>query len=243
MRLLIDPPADGVANMARDEALLNCVGDGLSPPTCRIYRWDPPTISLGYFQDYGEYEKLPPPAGNLAVVRRTTGGGAILHDREWTYSVALPVSHPLVTGGATRLYEVVHDAFIDALALLNVAARRSGLSDDSSANRGPFFCFDRRHCLDVLIGTQKLAGSAQRRTPAAILQHGSLIMANRYCQQKAAAVTDCIDLSDDALLPLLIDALARRFEEPLEEGAWTTAELHCAEQLKSKYAGEAWTRK
>ena len=111
MRLLIDEPADGVTNMARDEALLDWVGRGAAPPTLRFYRWEPPTISLGYFQAYSEFEKLPPPAGELAVVRRTTGGGAILHDREWTYSLALPASHPLAAGGkAPKLYELMHDA-------------------------------------------------------------------------------------------------------------------------------------
>ncbi len=123
-RLLIDSPTDGVANMARDEALLVGVGEGASPPTMRFYKWDPPTISLGYFQSYSEYESLAPPVGDLAVVRRTTGGGAILHDREWTYSMALPASHALVQAGATQLYDYVHAALIDTLDLLGVQTER-----------------------------------------------------------------------------------------------------------------------
>ena len=79
-RILQDSPLDGPTNMARDEALLDRVGDGSSPPTLRLYQWDPPTISLGYFQKYADYEALDPPAGELAVVRRPTGGGAILQD-------------------------------------------------------------------------------------------------------------------------------------------------------------------
>lgn len=242
-RLLIDSPADGITNMARDEALLLGVGEGTSPATLRFYKWDPPTISLGYFQKYSEYESLPPPAGELAVVRRTTGGGAILHDREWTYSLTLPISHPLLTDNAARLYELVHDALIDTLSLLGVRTQRCGFTDDSSAGRGPFFCFDRRHCLDVMLDGAKLAGSAQRRTQQAILQHGSIILSNRYEQHHVAAITEHIDLDDQTLLTPFIDALEQRLDVKLEEGEWSENELARAEDLAVKYGGEQWTRK
>ena len=85
--------------MARDEALLTLVGTSQSPPTVRLYQWNPPTISLGYFQHYGDYVSLPPPAGTLPVVRRLTGGGAILHDLELTYSLTLPTGHQLLAHG------------------------------------------------------------------------------------------------------------------------------------------------
>ncbi|MCH8913402.1 MAG: lipoate--protein ligase family protein [Planctomycetes bacterium] len=242
-RLLIDSPADGVTNMGRDEALLVGVGEGASPPTMRFYKWDPPTISLGYFQSYSEYESLAPPVGDLAVVRRTTGGGAILHDREWTYSMALPTSHPLVQAGATQLYDLVHAALIDTLALLGVRAERGLLSDGSSAGRGPFFCFDRRHCTDVLLDGDKLAGSAQRRTKTAILQHGSIILANRYDQHHVAAITNHVDLEDDALLTPFVDALEQRLGVTFEEGEWSADELARADEFAAKYGGEEWTRK
>ncbi len=242
-RLLIDSPADGVANMARDEALLLGVGEGTSPATLRFYKWEPPTISLGYFQKYSEYEALPPPAGELAVVRRTTGGGAILHDREWTYSLTLPVAHPLLSENVARLYELVHDALIDTLSLLSVRAQRCGFTDDSSAGRGPFFCFDRRHSLDVMLGGQKLAGSAQRRTPQAILQHGSIILSNRYEQHHVAAITEHIDLDDQTLLTPFINGLEQRLGAKLQKGTWSEDELARAEELAAKYGGNEWTRK
>ena len=69
IRVLNDPPLDGPANMARDEALLVRVGERRSPPTLRLYQWDPPTVSLGYFQPYADYEALPPPVGQLAVAQ------------------------------------------------------------------------------------------------------------------------------------------------------------------------------
>ncbi len=81
IRLVNDESLDGAINMARDEALLDGVRSGTSPATLRLYEWAAPTVSLGYFQPYAQYETLAPPAGELPVVRRLTGGGAILHDR------------------------------------------------------------------------------------------------------------------------------------------------------------------
>ena len=186
MRLLQDAPLDGPVNMARDEALMTRVGTGESAPTLRLYQWDPPTISLGYFQRYAEYEALPPPARDLPVVRRQTGGGAILHDLELTYSLTLPVDHPLLAKGSNRLYELMHDGIVACLGELGVTASPCGHTDDSGPTRGPFFCFDRRHAYDVLIDGNKVAGSAQRRTRQAVLQHGSIILGNRYRQQSTA---------------------------------------------------------
>ena len=119
--------------MARDEALLTRVGDGSSPPTLRLYEWAEPTISLGYFQQYRAYETLPPPAGRFALVRRLTGGGAILHDRELTYSLTLPARHPLVAHRPNHLYELVHDTLIDILVARGIDARRAGRLATSGA--------------------------------------------------------------------------------------------------------------
>lgn len=192
LRVLNDGALDGPTNMARDEALLLRVGRGESPGTLRLYQWDPPTISLGYFQRYADYASLPKPAGSLPIVRRLTGGGAILHDWELTYSLALPIAHPLLQGGPSRLYGLMHNVVIAALAELGVLAARCGVSDDSGAAKGPFFCFERRHCYDVLVGRDKLAGSAQRRTRQAVLQHGSIVIGNRFSQQPTASVLDAL---------------------------------------------------
>src|SRR5262245_41637676 len=93
LRLLVSEPESGVRNMAIDEALLNAVGEGQSPPTLRFYCWRSPTISLGYFQPLSDVELQPSAIRALDLVRRTTGGGAILHDLEVTYSLVLPIGH------------------------------------------------------------------------------------------------------------------------------------------------------
>ncbi len=239
LRIIHDGPLPGPENMARDEALLHLVGKGESPPTLRFYQWDPPTISLGYFQKYADYEALPPPAGNLAAVRRLTGGGAILHDKELTYSITVPHDHALLEGGPNKLYERAHDALIATLAEQGITANRCGTSDNSGAAKGPFFCFARRHCLDVLIGSKKLAGSAQRRTKEAVLQHGSIILEHRYKQQPAAsAATDPNELAS-----AISKHLAERHSLDVGTSEWSDAELDEAREFITKYEGNKWTRR
>lgn len=242
-RQLNDAALNGAVNMARDEALMLRVGRGQSPPTLRLYQWAEPTISLGYFQPYAQYESLPPPYGNMAVVRRLTGGGAILHDRELTYSITLPADHTLLADGANRLYELAHDAVIAALGELNVPAARCGKSDDSGAARGPFFCFARRHCYDVLVGADKIAGSAQRRTRTAVLQHGSIVLENRFADQPTASISRPFEES----MTRLREAFARHFARvtglSIRPAEWTSEELSTANALTPKYAGPDWTRR
>ena len=108
------------------------VGSSDSPPTLRFYQWNPPTISLGYFQRYADYEALDRPQDRLPVVRRLTGGGAILHDLELTYSLSLPVDHPLVVAGPNQLYEIMHDAIIERARELGISPFRDNSTDGGS---------------------------------------------------------------------------------------------------------------
>ncbi len=238
LRVIHDPPQPGAVNMAADEALLHRVGSRESPPTLRFYQWDPPTISLGYFQKYADYEALPPPAGDLDVVRRLTGGGAILHDRELTYSLTLPHSHELLSGGPNRLYESAHDAIIACLAEAGVEAWRGCQAADSGAAKGPFFCFARRHPLDVLIGPDKVAGSAQRRTRTTVLQHGSIILERGYDQQPAAQARVAAVQLAESFASALGAATGR-----IEVAHWTDDEYRSTDDLTSKYHGREWTRR
>ncbi len=167
--LIEETPQSGAWNMALDEALLELAGrDG----ECwlRWYRWSEPAVSLGYFQKVD----IPEEFAGLAVVRRLSGGGAILHHHEWTYSVVVAPGHPLAAA-PPQLYGLVHDRIIGVLAELGVTAQRRGTAAAFADNS--FLCFQRGDANDVLIGQHKILGSAQRRRRGAILQHGSLLMA------------------------------------------------------------------
>lgn len=249
LRLLVDSPLPGALNMARDEALLEAAGAADAGVTLRWYAWSLPTISLGYFQDHADFEALLPPAGQLAVVRRTTGGGAILHDREVTYSLSVPIDHPLVRGRPNDLYRLAHVAIIRAVGgAARLAGGGCGACGEAS-QRGPFFCFARRHALDVVVddsaspeGSAKLAGSAQRRTSRAILQHGSIILDNRFSQQPCATWKA---LSGVDQFGAAVEKLTPAFEDTLGLAArvvtWREEELRASEQFAEKYGGLPWT--
>ncbi len=249
--LILDTASSGVGNMGRDEALLHKASHPESIVTLRFYAWDPATISLGYFQSYDEIKTLDSPAADLPVVRRTTGGGAILHDQEITYSLTLPATHPLVIDDPNRLYRLAHAAVIRAVGHgLRLFGDAHCGSCGESSRRGPFFCFARRHPLDVVVdrpgaarGTAKLAGSAQRRTPLAILQHGSIMLGCRYPQQPVATWSELegrpISFAEAA--ERLTCSFAEVMECEFHQIDWPPALLEIADEARRRYESAAWT--
>jgi lipoyl(octanoyl) transferase len=173
-RFIDDPPSGGAWQMAVDEALLESAAAG-GGCTLRFYGWAEPTLSLGYFQDYAG-RTTHRASQNCALVRRQTGGGAILHDRELTYSLAINAEHPLAED-ALRLYRTVHQTLIETLQEFQIRARLCAGTAPSTGVKQPFLCFQRRTSGDILLGEAKICGSAQRRRRGAVLQHGSLLWA------------------------------------------------------------------
>ncbi|MBN1436029.1 MAG: lipoate--protein ligase family protein [Sedimentisphaerales bacterium] len=246
LRLVIDPPLAGAHNMAVDEAILNSVNDHTAPPTLRFYQWDQPTISLGYFQKFAEVADQHSDVARLPVVRRQTGGGAILHDDELTYSLVLPLDLGNQHTDIEKLYGIVHDSFIQSLAWFGINAEYRGGDDRGNAQRGPFFCFARTHRLDLVVGPDKLLGSAQRRMKNAVLQHGSLIIRRHFPQQPAAEAAQIAEQSKnffdlDKLIELTAQQIAAQLKLALEIAPLTALEKALAQQFEDKYNGEDWT--
>ncbi len=176
-RLLPHETGDGPTNMATDEAILDLVASHPETIIVRTYDWSVPTLSLGYFQSIAEVAADPRWAGH-PVVRRPTGGGALWHDREVTYAVAIPARHPLARP-SSALYQAIHAAIAAQLTWSGVPATRRGPSPTGVATHAdrPFLCFGDRDADDVVVDQIKLVGSAQRRRSGAVLQHGSLLLA------------------------------------------------------------------
>jgi lipoyl(octanoyl) transferase len=186
--LIVDPPLAGSWNMAVDEWLLErAANEGVS--ALRFYEWSEPTLSLGYFQAYVDRQSHLA-SRSCPVVRRASGGGALVHDRELTYSLAVPPSHRLA-GNSRELYDVAHRSLIEALAtIVQVAEGVLGRVRETVARGGdePFLCFSRRAQGDVIFaksitsrshsldGCDKICGSAQRRRRGAVLQHGGVLL-------------------------------------------------------------------
>lgn len=246
-RLIIDPAADGPKNMAVDEAILNSVGQGQAPPTLRFYRWSEPTISLGHFQKYAEQAELAEPFKSLPVVRRITGGGAILHDAELTYSLILPADHHLGTDKLpAALYQDVHQGLIAVLDSLGLRAQLRGGPRSASQQRGPFFCFQRANSSDVMIDGRKIAGSAQRRTLNALLQHGSFMLDNPLGQPGLTTLADYnlkLLPDPDSLAQTWAQHLAEALNLRLQQLPLTEQETSLVQDLRRKYASDEWTKR
>lgn len=173
MNCIDDGALPGAENMARDLALLDraIAGEG---PFIRVYSWARPTLSLGYFQqeadvaEAGAAQRL-----GVDVVRRFTGGGAILHQHEVTYSVAVPAAHAWAKLGVNESYLEITRPLLQLLQGRLVAARYRG--GDAPALKAPN-CFAGSACPDIVVQGRKLFGSAQRRKDGAVLQHGSLLL-------------------------------------------------------------------
>jgi lipoate-protein ligase A len=174
--------------MAVDEVLL-ASANRLRVVTLRMYGWSEPTLSLGYFQQYQE-RHMHHPSRACPVVRRSSGGGALVHDCEWTYSLSVPTTERWARR-SELLYTLVHQALIDLCAEHGIGCR---LAQPPALARQPepFLCFQRRSTGDVLLGSFKIAGSAQRRSRGAILQHGSLILQRSTAAPSLPGLTDLV---------------------------------------------------
>ncbi len=239
-RLILDPPAPGAWNMAVDEVLWEWAG--ATGECCwRFYRWEEPTLSLGYSQSYEERERHPP-SRRCSAVRRISGGGAILHDHELTYSLVVPANHHLARRSCC-LCTKIHNSLVGALAEAGIVA---GLCREPipRPKSQPFLCFERRSLGDVVVQGVKVAGSAQRRSRGAVLQHGSVLLARSPAAPELAGLVDVagIAVRDEDLARIWLEKLAESLglvwrHTPLSDGERAQA----ARLAESKFASARWT--
>jgi len=242
-RLLFSGPGAAAENMAIDGAVLAGTGPD-SGPTLRFYSWSSPTLSLGYFQPYqqrGEHAE----SSRLPIVRRATGGGAIVHDRELTYSLIVPASQRWV-GAAPALYRAVHDAFVAALAEFGVTAIRFADSFRHAPAGEPFLCFQRRTDEDLLVNQYKVLGSAQRRGPGGLLQHGSLLLAASSAAPQLPGIAELTGrvITAAEISSALAEKLTALLKVQWQEAGLSSEERAAALAIQEqKFAAPAWTQR
>ncbi len=172
-RLLVMPAQDGALNMAIDQAIMEAVAEGRVPPTLRFYAWEPACLSLGYTQPVSDADRERITARGWDLVRRMTGGRAILHTDELTYSVAVPKDHPIVEGGIVTSYRRLSGALLAGVERLGAAPHADKRTDGHANSKGPV-CFEVPSHYEITVNEKKLIGSAQVRKFGAVLQHGTL---------------------------------------------------------------------
>ncbi len=180
-RVIRDGFNDGYYNMAVDEAIASAVEEGISPPTLRFYGWKSPTLSIGYSQRLenkidAEYCRK----NKIDIVLRPTGGRAVLHDKEVTYSIASPKNNPLFPDNISETYRVIGEALSKGLSILGIDANsNSAFRIPHSVFRNPS-CFATTSQYEITVNGKKLIGSAQRRFKNSFLQHGSIPLENNH---------------------------------------------------------------
>lgn len=233
-RLLIDPePSEGLWNMAVDEALLTTAAEGACP-TVRWYAWSRPTISLGYFQSLDSVANRW--AEGIDIVRRPTGGGAIVHHHEWTYSCTIPSLTPLLRN-PYELYDLVHEVLCRAFQeLAGITLTMRGVVNRSVTE--PLLCFLREDPRDVCYQGVKVIGSAQRRRRKALLQHGSILL-HESCY--APGVPGLVDLVPE-IQPRLIQ-LQERLPRLLAEALGEEVQLGELSPAERKLSEHVWAER
>ncbi len=245
--------------MALDEAILRAVAQGLVPPTLRLYAWEPGSLSLGRAQPVADADRQALAEAGLGLVRRPTGGRAILHIDELTYSVVAPEDEPRVAGGIIESYRRLSAALAHALLTLGVANLAADRRAERRLSRAGPVCFELPSDYEITAGGRKLVGSAQMRALGAVLQHGALPLygdITRICRYLSAhpdpervraratnletvlGRTVRWDEAADAVEEGFVKTLSLR----LEPGSLTAEERMWAEELRAeKYGDEAWT--
>lgn len=270
-RLILTSPAHGAWNMAVDEAILEASGRGEVLPTLRLYAWEPACLSLGYAQPVADVDRERLAANGWELVRRPTGGRAILHVDELTYSVSGPQTEPRLAGSVLESYRTLSSALLLALQRLGIAVealpKAAPLTGPGAASAQNPVCFEAPSNYEITFAGKKLVGSAQARRKEGVLQHGSLplvgdlrritqalVFPDHDARQKAAdrllerAITLEAALGNTPTWEQAAEALIEAFQEQLNlvllPGELTAPELARAEELRQeKYAHSSWNER
>lgn len=265
-RLLLTPPAHGAWNMAVDEAILENIGRGDSPATLRLYAWDPACLSLGHAQPFADVDSARLKERGWEVVRRATGGRAILHTDELTYSVTGSAEEPLLAGGVLESYNRIAQALLLAVRNLELNVEMKEGKENDHAAPNPV-CFEVPSTYEITVDGKKLIGSAQARKKEGVLQHGSLPLTGdltRICQAlvfenetareeaskrlltRATTVEAALGraVSWETSAQVFIHAFEAQLGLCFERGELSESESRRAEELVGeKYAHPSWTER
>ena len=253
-RLIIDGDLTGARNMARDVAMLEAVADGEAPPALRLYGWHPPCLSLGRHQGIEAADLEFCRAEGVDVVRRPTGGRALLHHLELTYAVIAPLNQGPLPRGLQEAYRTICAALVRAMRALGVDAELTGgeVNLQLPNPKTTIPCFEAPAGGEVVVGSRKLIGSAMRAHGGAILQHGAILLDwDGRLQAGALGLGDdsglrphittlaeqiCRSVDRVDLEPRIARAFAEELGIKLEPGKFSGRERTREEQLATEFS-------
>ena len=255
-------------NMVMDEALLNFVSRGEIDPVIRFYTWNPATLSIGYFQRLQkeiDIDKVK--EKGYGLVRRQTGGRGVLHDKELTYSVIVPESHPNMPSTVTEAYKIISQGLLEGFKNLGFetyfAIPRSKEERDKLKQPRSSVCFDAPSWYELVVEGRKIAGSAQTRQKGVILQHGSILQdididdlfdmfkfknERLKAKMKENFVQKAVAINDISNQHITLNEMENAFEAGFKKGLnidfkpleLTEKQLEEVQELEDKYRSEAW---
>lgn len=256
-------------NMAVDEALMNFVSREEIDPVIRFYTWNPATLSIGYFQKLTkeiDIEKVK--EKGFGLVRRATGGRGVLHDKELTYSVIVPESHPNMPQTVTEAYRVISEGLLEGFKALGFEAYfsvpKSKEAREKLKSPRSSVCFDAPSWYELVVEGRKIAGSAQTRQKGVILQHGSILQDINVDElfdmftyrndrlkekMKAAFMDKAIAINDISDRHITLEEMETAFYEGFKKGLniefkpleFTESQKEEIKHLEDKYQSEEWT--
>lgn len=255
-------------NMAMDEALLNFVSRGEIDPVIRFYTWNPATLSIGYFQRLQkeiDIDKVK--EKGYGLVRRQTGGRGVLHDKELTYSVIVPESHPNMPSTVTEAYKIISQGLLEGFKNLGFetyfAIPRSKEERDKLKQPRSSVCFDAPSWYELVVEGRKIAGSAQTRQKGVILQHGSILQdididdlfdmfifknERLKAKMKENFVQKAVAINDISNQHITLNEMENVFKSGFKKGLnidfkpleLTEKQKEEVQELEEKYRSEAW---
>ncbi len=256
-RFIDSGAADGSFNMATDEVMATLAP--LSQPVLRVYRWHPFTISIGYNQNFDDLDTTKCEQKGIGLVRRPTGGRAILHAHEVTYCVIIPRGHSLFGENPPELYNQISSAIVKGLKYMlpEVILERKEVSQSSPRYNQQVACFATSAKYEIHYESKKVVGSAQRRFRNGLLQHGSIILGDEHLQileylsrrngnlQRSRNLLQANTVSMERILKRRIEyqeivkcikaGFENHFGILFEERSLSQNELRVIEELKLKY--------
>jgi lipoate-protein ligase A len=245
-RLLIDGPATAARNMAIDEALLRVADKHPqeSTPILRFYQWEPSAVSIGYGQRFKEFNLDELRSSGYGFVRRVTGGGALFHHREMTFSFVASVSEGDAPADTGKVYSMLNEGLIAGLKRIGADVRQRGC-EDACTNNTAAFCTVRTSPYDILYKDKKLVGTSQRWTKRVVLEHGFIPLEPNPMTPEVLPLCDV--LGHAISFKELVDAICKGFVAALDldfvPDTMTDAERKVTQEFTEKYSSKEWNER